>query len=737
MFARLTLTAALIFGATAVHAQDALDAVQSSDATGAFFGAETSSPSPRTNSVGVVTITAPSSASYTSTAIDGSITVQGTATGSPSSVAWSRSGGSGACTGTTSWSCVVSLARGTTQTITVAATYAGGSSTDTIDIVEPTSWLADFSAAAVTVDPCVTSTFITAKGTAAPVSCSRGTATYRDSISSGVRTITSVGSNVLRIVSRPDSGSTTRTGLLGESSSTNLVFPSRDLSAWTKIDAGDSVSTDSVVGPDGASTMDGWIADSTDGPHGASQAPTLTATTHTASAWFKAGSQGWAYISDDTVANAFGYFNLSTCAAGTKGAGATQLHSENWGNGLCRVGVTFTGNVAAHTIKFSCAQADNDNAFAGDGATVACSITRMQVEAKPFMSSSIDTSAGTSTRNADFLRYPGASNFPSASAGAVYTEFLRPSVLAASPAQAYLWTFTQAAGASANAFFGSVDSSHHLQFTNNAGGVTQLNVTDLRVNANNNALQKSLVRFDTNAGHAMMNNLESATADTSGSLTTSIDRLYIASRETGTINADAVISKIVIQDVVPARGIECLGDSITLGNHITTPWPMNLAASMETEGYTVRNDGVGGNTTTQMVARFSTTGQLYSHLVLMGGVNDLAAGTVATSIETNLASLIATARAASLKIVLITVTPWKSSAGWTAGKQAETETLNVWIRAQAAADLVVLDEYAQMNDAGNDGHLTAACDSGDAIHPSQTCSDAMGVRIFNALMALR
>jgi hypothetical protein len=70
----------------------------------------------------------------------GDITITGSATNTPTSVTWSASpdGASGSCTGTSSYSCVVSVSPNAAsegvETITITATNAFGSNTDTDDV---------------------------------------------------------------------------------------------------------------------------------------------------------------------------------------------------------------------------------------------------------------------------------------------------------------------------------------------------------------------------------------------------------------------------------------------------------------------------------------------------------------------------------------------------------------------------------------------------------------------------
>lgn len=223
-------------------------------------------------------------------------------------------------------------------------------------------------------------------------------------------------------------------GVLIEPQATNLALQSAtfDNASWTEANV-DAIAAGTTEAPDGNLAGDTMHAVDAAGDveHYVRQAVTLTATTYTASAWVKAGADAdvtHAWIRDNTVANAIGHIVLSTCAAGTKGAGASQLHAEAWGNGWCRVGITFTGTVAAHDIDIGYGNADNDTTF--DDGTDADSdliVWGAQVEAHPLPTSYIATTTASATRNADDLRYAAASN-ADRTIGTIVTTSMFPNV---------------------------------------------------------------------------------------------------------------------------------------------------------------------------------------------------------------------------------------------------------------------------------------------------------------------
>lgn len=248
------------------------------------------------------------------------------------------------------------------------------------------------------------------KGTAVPVQISRLTTAHirKHNLSSGVSNIFQVGNSWPRVSEAPWGIGNKVAGLLSETTQTNLCLQSEALgTTWAVVDAGDTISSNAIVAPNLNLAADGIIGDSTDGQHGVTQAATLTAVSYVFSVFLKAGDKTWGYISNNTVTNAFAYFNLSTGVIGTKGAGASQAHIENWGNGWYRCAIAYTGTVASHTHQISPADADTDNSVVGDGATVNIYAWGAQIETGTYPTSYIPTTTATATRNGDSIYYKG------------------------------------------------------------------------------------------------------------------------------------------------------------------------------------------------------------------------------------------------------------------------------------------------------------------------------------------
>ena len=212
-----------------------------------------------------------------------------------------------------------------------------------------------------------------------------------------------------------------------EPAATSILLHNYDFTAncgttctWTKLDAGDTIGG-SVADLYGTTrTTLGIIGDTTDGQHGVSQAATVTAATWSYCCVFEPGDQTFAYLANTTVANATLYADISTCENGTDGAGATPHTPIDYGD-KCQVGFSFTGTAAAHTFEVSPAEADGDNAFAGDGATVNVYAEHCKLELGSICTSLQPTTTASVTRNKDELRYVDYSPTPTGSLIASFT----------------------------------------------------------------------------------------------------------------------------------------------------------------------------------------------------------------------------------------------------------------------------------------------------------------------------
>lgn len=170
-------------------------------------------------------------------------------------------------------------------------------------------------------------------------------------------------------------------------------------------------------------------------------------------------------------------------------------------------------------------------------------------------------------------------------------------------------------------------------------------------------------------------------ADGQGNVTYSSDQTFITDRL-------ALNSRIVF-----------LGDSITAGS--SGPSFANPSLMYAGGRYYVPptgNQGIGGNTTAQMLTRSTTTLSLSPKAVaVLGGTNDITGTSLsATEIEANLRSIYDTLIASSSKVIAITILPRGDSTYNTSYSSNETKRLaiNAWMKTQTDISVVDIDSTA-------------------------------------------
>jgi lysophospholipase L1-like esterase len=142
------------------------------------------------------------------------------------------------------------------------------------------------------------------------------------------------------------------------------------------------------------------------------------------------------------------------------------------------------------------------------------------------------------------------------------------------------------------------------------------------------------------------------------------------------------------------------------------------------------NKGISGNNTTQMLARFSTdilaNANSGEYVVIWGGINDLAQDVPLATIQSNLQSMYTQAKAAGLIVIANNISPWKGSAFWTSGRQAQQDLLNAWIASTAIDIDYKIDVFSALEDPSVPDTLLPAYNSGDSIHYSVAGYNAVG-----------
>ncbi|MFA5108965.1 MAG: GDSL-type esterase/lipase family protein [Patescibacteria group bacterium] len=179
--------------------------------------------------------------------------------------------------------------------------------------------------------------------------------------------------------------------------------------------------------------------------------------------------------------------------------------------------------------------------------------------------------------------------------------------------------------------------------------------------------------------------------------------------------------------------IYSIGDSLTAFNTTNHAY-LNSLLSLLGKKWNGNNFGIGGNYTAQMLARFND--DILSNLdaeyvIIWGGIVDVIYDVDNTAIESNLQAMYTAAHNTGLKVVALTLSPFKGSSGYTSGRLANLQTINTWIKNTATGIDYVVDTYPVLMDPAIADTLLSAYDYGDNLHLSVAGLDAIGLAIYN------
>jgi hypothetical protein len=148
-----------------------------------------------------------------------------------------------------------------------------------------------------------------------------------------------------------------------------LTFPTAfDDAVWTKTRS--SISANAAVAPDGTTTADKLIEDTTASNTHNTTSAVLTlasASTTTLSLYVKAAERTWCRIADGGVTSGGAFVNLSTGQFGTIEAGVTASSIQNVGNGWYRVSVTGVLAGTSSQVLVQIATGNGTTSYTGDG----------------------------------------------------------------------------------------------------------------------------------------------------------------------------------------------------------------------------------------------------------------------------------------------------------------------------------------------------------------------------------
>jgi lysophospholipase L1-like esterase len=182
---------------------------------------------------------------------------------------------------------------------------------------------------------------------------------------------------------------------------------------------------------------------------------------------------------------------------------------------------------------------------------------------------------------------------------------------------------------------------------------------------------------------------------------------------------------------VPPSHIYCMGDSTTA---FFIPYYLSILTGIR---HVVYDDGVGGNTSGMMLARFTDNVTSNSaqgdYVVIWGGVNDAGTDVDNTVTKANLQAMYDTANAAGLKVVALTLSPFKNSVLWTVARGAQADAVSTWIRAKPSHVDYVIDAHALLQDPADHDALLPAYDDGSHLHLSAAGQQLIANAIYNTI----
>jgi lysophospholipase L1-like esterase len=186
--------------------------------------------------------------------------------------------------------------------------------------------------------------------------------------------------------------------------------------------------------------------------------------------------------------------------------------------------------------------------------------------------------------------------------------------------------------------------------------------------------------------------------------------------------------------IIPRINTVNFGDSITSNN----TWFTTANALSGSKYAVVHNSGVGGNWTSQMLARISTDVFAYlpAAVTVLGGTNDIGNNASSASIISNLSQIVAQIRATGATVFLGTIPPRCATVDFQPlSTQQVTDFLatNDWIRAQNNGSTIRVVDWTMALSTGGNGTFPNLSLFGDHVHPNTAGCNVMA-NILKQLM---
>lgn len=176
------------------------------------------------------------------------------------------------------------------------------------------------------------------------------------------------------------------------------------------------------------------------------------------------------------------------------------------------------------------------------------------------------------------------------------------------------------------------------------------------------------------------------------------------------------------------RKVLILGDSITVGNPAGTSYAERLASNCPRMQFQkVAQAGAGTGWMYDQIKNRNLQQQGYDYLIVLGGVNNI---DNPERVQDDLTNIYNYAKQQGLRVIALTITPWRGYQTWNAQKQTNTDTVNGWIRQRADGSIdVAVDGNQILSSQGDPARLNADYDSGDHLHLNANGQAAFAIQI--------
>ena len=274
-----------------------------------------------------------------------------------------------------------------------------------------------------------------------------------------------------------------------------------------------SITSNTIVAPDGTLTGDKLVEDTTNNNHTVRQPITVTSgATYTSSCFIKAGERTECAVEIYTGATVYrAVFNLLTGAfISSTGTGSYNVSSV--GNGWFRISITAAASTTTLN-PFIFTSSGGNISYTGDGYS-GIYIWGAQLEAGAFPTSYIATTAATVTRNADVASMTGTnfSSWFSSAEGTFYGEAAVSFVTTNFPTLCVAYQVSSSNAIYLNSRGGA---SPNGRFEVNFAGVPQAVINNSTISSNTTFRSAGSYKFN---DFALSTNAASVGTDTSGSL---------------------------------------------------------------------------------------------------------------------------------------------------------------------------------------------------------------------------